>query len=97
MVSILTELVFIYSVRVRPFILKAVPPSVPIMILTAGAAAVTVMLPFSYVGQRLFQFQLPTITMMAIVIMIVVSYFIVTETVKLLYYRSIGPDRLRNS
>ncbi len=89
--SILTELVFIYSIRSRRFFLHAVRPSAPLVILSILAGGVTIVLPFTAVGRNIFRFtSLANIQVLA-VLGIVGAYFLATETVKILYYRFAAP------
>ena len=59
--SILTELVFIFSIRTKFFFLKAKRPSLSLILLTSGAALATIILPFTTFGQVVFSF-LPSTT-----------------------------------
>jgi P-type Mg2+ transporter len=93
MESILTELAFIYSIRVKPFFLRARAPRLPMVALTVIAALATIVLPYTRIGQELFSFVPLSSGALATVFVIVVSYLIVTETVKILYYRSIRRDQ----
>ncbi len=85
--SILSELLLIYSIRTRLPFERAITASASLIWLTVGAAAVAIILPFTDFGQSLFHFIQPSAVQLAIIAVIVVSYFIVTETVKQLYYR----------
>lgn len=85
--SILTELLLIYSIRTT-LPLERAPRASPTLLwltLTAGLAAVA--LPLTNLGQRVFHFVHPTGRQLFIILGIVLAYFIVTETVKRLYYR----------
>lgn len=88
--SILTELVFIFSVRTPSFFLHARRPSRPLLWLTVTAALITVGLPFTGIGQSLFHFRPPTGPALGVILGLVLCYFIATEVVKLLYYRYFG-------
>lgn len=85
--SILTELVFIFSVRTRlPFFRGSFPS--PILTGLSGLAFVaTILIPATPLGQRLFQFTPPTTSYLLLVLGIVAIYFITTECAKLFYYR----------
>ena len=87
MVSILTELMFFYSIRSKGFFLKASRPSFLIIALSVVASATTILIPFTTLGHNLFNFISPTMTSMGIVLSIVIAFFIAIETAKLLYYR----------
>jgi len=85
--SVLTELVFIFSIRTRKFFLSSIKPSKTLTSLALIAAVITIILPFLTIGQRYFQFERPTYENLFIIIAIVIAYFIATEAVKVFYYR----------
>ena len=85
--SIATELFFIYSIRTQKFFLSAVRPSFMLSSLTLLAFLLTLTLPYTQVGQTIFQFIPPTYAWLTIIIGIAVAEFVTTEIVKLLYYR----------
>lgn len=85
--SILTELVFLFSIRTRFSIFRARRPSGTVLGLSLAAAAATVVLPFTRFGQTVFEFLRPTGTHLALIFVIVAVYFVSTESVKVLYYR----------
>lgn len=84
--SVLTELVFLYSIRTKLFVLKAKQPSKTVILLTVIAFLVTVGLPFTSIGHGLFGFRKPTELDLVTIFGIVAFYFMITEVVKLLYY-----------
>jgi len=85
--SILTELLLIYSIRTTLPITHARTASATLSWLTAGAAVTAVGLPFLNIGQSVFHFVAPSGRSLAIIAVIVIGYFVVTEIVKRLYYR----------
>lgn len=85
--SVLTELVFLFSIRTRFFFLKAKPPSVSLVFFTVLGILTTLFLPYSQIGQTLFLFTPPSPANLIIILSIVGTYFAVSETVKLMYYR----------
>ncbi len=85
--SVLTELVFIFSIRTRKFFLHSVKPSKALTSLAVLAALVTIILPFMNFGQRYFHFERPSMENILIILAIVVAYFVATEIVKILYYK----------
>lgn len=87
MVSILTEILFLYSIRSRVFFLKARAPSKPLITLSVVAFAATIIIPFTSFGQSVFGFIAPSPQSLALVLGIVATYFVTTEIAKLLYYR----------
>ncbi|MDD3006212.1 MAG: cation-transporting P-type ATPase [Candidatus Pacebacteria bacterium] len=91
--SILTELAFIFSIRTRKPFWRAVCPSFQLISLATLAAAVTLVIPFTRFGQEVFGFVAISASSIALDMAIVVVYFVVSETIKLLYYKSIGGEK----
>ena len=85
--SILTELVFLFSIRTRLPFYKASRPSWYVMVLTAVAAAVTILLPYTSFGQTVFSFTPPSLVSLAIILGLVGAFFVCVELVSLAYYR----------
>ena len=85
--SILTELVFIFSIRTKRFFLWAKPPSFTLSALTVSAFAATIILPLTTFGQNVFHFIKPTAAQLMLILGIVAIYFVCTEIVKLAYYK----------
>lgn len=85
--SILTELILIFSIRTRRPFWRAVRPARFLTLLSLGAAAVTVWIPFSRLGSDIFRFVRPSVRDLGVILGIVALYFLVTETVKLGAYR----------
>ncbi|MCU0679099.1 MAG: magnesium-translocating P-type ATPase [Planctomycetes bacterium] len=90
--SILTELALIYSLRTHLPFYKAKFPSRSLFWLSVLAAAVTIALPFSRFGQEAFRFTPPSLDQLFLIFGIVAAYFLVTEVVKLFYYRTAGKN-----
>ncbi len=88
--SILTELLFIFTVRTHRSMFSARRPSTPLIVLTGVAAIVTVVIPYSSIGRSVFQFVSPEPWHMAAIAAIAILYIICTEVVKLAYYRHIN-------
>lgn len=87
MASILTELVFIFSLRTKKLFFKGERPSGAMIYLTIMAIIATVAIPFTKFGQDVFKFVRPSGNHLAIIFTVVIVYFIITETVKLMYYK----------
>lgn len=88
--SVLTEIVFIFSIRsIVPFY-KAQRPSFILMLGGLFAAFVTVVLPYTTFGQRVFHFTPLTMSNIGVIAGIVVLYFGATELVKYSYYRRVN-------
>jgi Mg2+-importing ATPase len=85
--SVLTELAFLFSIRTRLPFFRARRPSGYVLGLTALAAAVTIVLPYTSFGLTFFRFIPLTIASLATVLGLVVAFFVCAELVKLYYYR----------
>lgn len=85
--SILTELVFLFSIRTKLFFLKSQRPSNALLVLSIIAFFATIIIPYTSIGIHLFGFQPLKQTQLFTVIFIVLCYFIATELVKVLYFR----------
>jgi Mg2+-importing ATPase len=86
--SILTELVFLFSVRSKLPFYRASRPSWYVLALTGLAAAATLVLPYTTFGQTLFRFTPPTAMHLGIILALVGAFFVCAELVKNFYYRS---------
>ncbi len=85
--SILTELVFIFSIRTRQFFLRAKAPSGLLTALTLIAGLITIIIPQTRFGEEVFKLiSLPSGTI-ALILLIVCLYFAATEAVKLIFYK----------
>lgn len=91
--SILTELVFLFSIRTKLPFYKAEKTSKPILGLSSLAFFTTVILPYTKIGQNLFHFNPPTKFHLFIILSLVFAYFICSEIVKNIYYKIEGPKR----
>ncbi len=86
--SLLTELVFVFSIRsLLPFY-RAGFPSRPLIALTVGAVFIGLGLPFTHFGQSLFGFVVPTFTHLLIIVLVTLTYFAATEIVKSFFKNS---------
>lgn len=93
--SIITELVFLFSIRTRLTCFKSRRAAWPIFLLTGTAAITTVVLPFTHTGQTLFKFIRPETPILILIGGLTIVYFITTEIVKHFYYASIGNHHKR--
>lgn len=84
--SILTEIFLIFSIRSQGLFFKARVPSVPLIVISFLAVFLTIFLPFSNFGKDLFHFVSPPIFPLLIVFFLLLSYFSVSEIVKLIYF-----------
>ncbi|HUV81025.1 MAG TPA: HAD-IC family P-type ATPase [Patescibacteria group bacterium] len=85
--SVLTEIVLIFSVRTSHFFLKARRPSFLLTFFSAAVFLTTVLLPFTNFGQEIFHFTSPPLPALLIVFSLVLVYFVISEAVKLIYFR----------
>lgn len=85
--SILTEIVLIFSIRTFRFFGKAKIPSIPLIIISFLIFLITILLPFTNFGKDTFYFISPSLSSLLIVLVLVISYFITSEIVKLTYFR----------
>lgn len=90
--SVLTELALLFSIRTSHFFLKGSKPSSWIVILTVVTFISAIFIPFSSMGRAIFGFKQPEVSQMATVFMLVALYFVITETVKLIYYKVKGDE-----
>ncbi|MEW6407653.1 MAG: HAD-IC family P-type ATPase [Patescibacteria group bacterium] len=86
-VSILTELVLIFSVRSRFIFFRGKRPSFSLSLLSIAAFLATLIIPFTLFGQEIFKFIKPQPFHLLIILLLIAVYFICTEIVKLIYYR----------
>ncbi len=87
--SILTEIVFIFSIRSRGLFLKAKFPAFSMIILSLVATFLTILIPFTNIGHSLFKFISPSFNHLMIILGIVIFEFISSEFVKIAYYKYI--------
>jgi P-type Mg2+ transporter len=84
--NVLTAIVFIFSIRTRHVFYKAIRPSSLLLSLAFISATISILLPYTHIGQDFFKFIQPSRQDITIIISLVVAYFITTEIVKLMYY-----------
>jgi len=85
--SILTEIVLIFSVRTAHFFAKTRRPSFPLAITAVASILITIILPFTLWGGKVFHFVRPNIHSLLIVFVLIGSYFVLSEIAKLFYFR----------
>jgi len=59
-------------------------------VLTAVAAAATILLPYTSFGQAVFSFTPPSLPSLGIILGLVAAFFVTAELVKIFYYRYTG-------
>jgi Mg2+-importing ATPase len=87
LLSILTELAIIFSVRTRKFFLLAKSPSSILMSLSILVFIVSFTLPFTKFGQNYFYFISPTLQTILIILSLGLAYLLANEIVKHLYFK----------
>lgn len=87
MFSILTELVFIFSIRTHHFFLKAKRPSKALLLTSLVAFVTTIVLPLTGLGRKVFSFSNPSLETLLLMLGLVLAYFVVGEGVKIFYYK----------
>ncbi|MCI0542480.1 HAD-IC family P-type ATPase [bacterium] len=85
--SVVTELLFLLSVRTHKFFLHAPPLPPMIAILSLLAFIVAVWIPFTEMGSTFFGFTPPSMKNLMLIGIVALTYLAATETAKLLYYR----------
>ena len=87
--SVLTELVFLFSIRTRFSVFRARPPAKVLIVLSVLTFLITITVPFTPIGRTFFHFVPPSPYHLLIIGAVVATYFVVTEGVKLMYYRMV--------
>lgn len=85
--SVLTEIILIFSVRTKFFFLSAKRASSFLIGLAVLTIAITITLPLTSFGQKIFNFVKPKPSHFLIIFGVVICYFAITEIVKLIYFR----------
>ncbi|MDO8520861.1 MAG: HAD-IC family P-type ATPase, partial [bacterium] len=85
--SVLTELILLFSIRTALPFWRAKKPSATVLYLSLSIATLTLLLPFIPLAQRVFGFVAPTPEHLIALFLLVLFYFISSETMKLLFYR----------
>jgi Mg2+-importing ATPase len=87
LLSVLTELVIIFSVRTRKFFMSARPPSFILLFLTIFIGVFSFVLPFTPFGKNYFSFISPSFQTILIIISLALAYLFFNEIVKHLYFK----------
>jgi Mg2+-importing ATPase len=91
MVSIVTELLLVFSIRTRKVFIFNKLPSPVLLWLVVGAGITTIALPYIPFTRELFHFILPQTTWAIRGLLIALGYIVTTEIAKALYYHFAGP------
>ncbi len=89
--SILTEILLIFVIRTRRIFYKAKRPSFWLFFFTIIDGIFIVVLPFLAFGQSWFHFVTPPILPLLVVFFLIGLYFVVSEFVKLIYFKYFKP------
>jgi Mg2+-importing ATPase len=85
--SVVTELAFLFSIRTKGSMFKAIRPSKTVFALTGIAAVLTVALPFTTFGTKFFSLRPPTLSHILIIFGALIAYIFCTEIAKRYYYK----------
>lgn len=85
--SILTELVLLFSIRTKLPFYKAAFPSKTVLGLSLIAFLITLVLPFTLIGQNIFHFIAPSKKHLTLILGLVGVYFACSEVVKNIFYK----------
>jgi Mg2+-importing ATPase len=85
--GILTEIALIFAIRTRFAFFRAKAPSLALIALSIITSAVTIILPFTKIGQEAFHLAEPNSFALLAIMVLVGGYFVVSETVKLAYFK----------
>ncbi len=86
--SIITEIFFIFSGRTNRFFLKAKRPSTRLILLSGVTILITIAFPYTILGQKIFHFYTPTLHTLGIIGLLGIGYFITCEIAKQIYYNA---------
>lgn len=86
--SALSEMLVTFAIRTRLPFYKSRPSSW-LLWLTVATGIVVLLLPLLPIGQKLFQFSVPPVSIMIWVTVVLLGYFITTELFKHLFYKKI--------
>lgn len=84
--SILTALVFIFSIRTSKIFFRATMPSWYLLACALAVATVSSLLPYTAWGQEMLSFVPLTYHQLGVIACVVIGYFITTDLVKVLYF-----------
>jgi Mg2+-importing ATPase len=90
--SILTALVFLFSIRTVKVFFKATMPSIPLLVSSLGVSLAGILLPFTSFGQNALSFVPISMHRFGLIICVVIGYFIITDLVKLTYFYFYNPN-----
>lgn len=92
--SVVTEVILIFSLRTRGLFFRTRRPATLLLSLALLVLSVVVVLPFTALGQNVFQFQQPSIQLLLLVLVLAAAYFVTTEMVKRFFNHSFDTRRL---
>jgi Mg2+-importing ATPase len=86
LLSIMTELVLLYSLRSSKWFFLSSRPSLVLAAFSMLAFSLAFFTPLSSIGEEIFHFIHPTKAMLAVVLSLAIGYFLLTEIMKRFYY-----------
>lgn len=95
-VSVLTELILVLSVRSNRFIFKASRPSRLLIAMLIFSGAAIIALPLIPATASAFHFTVPTVPQIGLIAVFILAYFGLTEFFKLQYYRYVHKPHAHN-
>lgn len=87
LVTVLTEVVFIFAIRSQKPFFRAIRPSIALGLCSLSVMIATLLLPYTKFGASLFHFAPLETQSLIFVCGLVLAYFISVELVKYMYYR----------
>lgn len=95
-ITVLTELIFFYLIRTKRLAFTVVQPSRILIVMALLSALITMVLPYTNIGQSFFGLAALDSKNLAWIAGFLVVYLIIMECGKLMYYRYFGIVRQKN-
>ncbi|MEP7162819.1 MAG: HAD-IC family P-type ATPase [Candidatus Moraniibacteriota bacterium] len=95
LLSVVTEVVLIFSLRTKLPFFRATRPAWPLFSLSLVALGLVFLLPYTLLGQDLFRFLKPTGSLLLTVLVLAVAYFFATEMMKRFYVSHFQEGRFK--
>ncbi|HUV47204.1 MAG TPA: HAD-IC family P-type ATPase [Candidatus Bathyarchaeia archaeon] len=86
--SVLTEILFVFSLRTKKWFWRGERPSKWLVFISGGVIILTLIIPFSFLAKE-FLFIRPQAGLMVAILSLVCLYFITTELIKVWYYKKL--------
>lgn len=91
--SVFCELLLVFIIRTKRLLWRANRLSFALMLSIISIFAVTIILPFLEFGHKIFYFTTPGIQQLGLLLILLICFMIVSELVKLIYFRYWRPQR----